>query len=393
MAHLPRLGNLAFYGDCSFHAHMRTWMSIQSTPIILLLIGMLGSIASIGDKSESQSQITEHIIWERDFPDLQVSTLDGAVSDKDGVLWIATYHDHISRLLRFSPDGNLLTNCELSSALAPEAPATVVYFSLAASPTGKIGMVAQYSHAIGKAIYSDGSKFAIVNSAGQLDVSTQLTKSGGLFSKIIALENEDFFVSGDQEPMGIARVSPNGIIEWQKEFPRNWVLPTMSELESGKLCIGNVKYAAPRAHITQLSASGIALHRAEFEARRLDIAAGPQGICAALYDTEPKLLRSEYFLTAFGPTLKRLWTAPIELKGQQGSTYGLLSLADGYLVWAEARGGSLFIAKYSFSGQLVWSALDKNRQSTKLAVPAKNGFYMIGACLHGSSGLHLIRGQ
>jgi hypothetical protein len=264
---------------------------------------------------------------------------------------------------------------------------------LAASPTGKIGMVAQYSHAIGKAFYSDGSKFAIVNSAGQLELITQLTKSGGLFSKIIALGNEDFLVSGDQEPMGIARVSPNGIIKWQKEFPRNWVLPTMSELESGKLCIGNVKYAAPRAHITQLSESGVVLHRADFEARRLDITTGPQGICAALCDTYPKLRHAEYFLTAFSPALKRLWTTPIGLDGQQGGTYGLLKLSDGYLVWAEASGASLFMGKYSFSGKPAWSGLDKNRRAAELAVSSTSGFYIIGAGPRASSGLHLIRGQ
>jgi hypothetical protein len=167
----------------------------------------------------------------------------------------------------------------------------------------------------------------------------------------------------------------------------------MSELEGGTLCIGNVEYATPRAHVTKLSESGTILQRTEFEARRLDVAADPLGICAVLYDTEPRLRQTEYYLTAFNPALKRLWTTPIGLDGQQGGTYGLLTLADGYLVWAEARGGSLFMAKYSFSGQPVWSGLDKSRQSADLGVPTKSGFYMIGAGSRDSSGLHLIRGQ
>ena len=68
----------------------------------------------------------------------------------------------------------------------------------------------------------------------------------------------------------------------------------------------------------------------------------------------------------------------------------MAALADGYVV-AIGAGTGLFLAKYTPTGRLLWSATDPSRRPASLVVPSGDGYYLVGAGLKDRYSLHVIR--
>jgi hypothetical protein len=341
--------------------------------------------------AQPADSINDHIVWERDFPGYHADVLGSAVSDRDGILWLVGFDKRSHRLIRISPDGRLLSAVDLPALLAPEPPADLVYFHLAVSPSGRLGMLAHYLHG-GRKMFFDGAKFVSLEKDGTASSPKTIAGPGPEYQRFFALSGQDFMVMGDQEPMVVIRIGPSGDIVWRKELPRNWVLPSGAALENGASCIASPAYAAPRIHVIQLDSFGSVRHRATLAARRAEAVAGPDGRCAVLYDREPDLKRGEFFLTSFDSTFRKEWTVPVQFPAPQGGVFQFLAVKDGYLIAAMANNG-FFLAKYNFAGQLIWSALDPSRDYAALACATDQGYYLVGAGPKDRYNFHVILGK
>jgi hypothetical protein len=131
--------------------------------------------------------MSDHIVWERDFPGYQADVLGSAISDREGILWLVAHENRSDRLLRISPDGHLLSSVDLPASLMPEPPAEIVYFHLAVSPSGRLGMLAHYLHG-GRNIDFDGAKFVMLGKDGTSSLPKQVAGPGPEYKGIFRFE-------------------------------------------------------------------------------------------------------------------------------------------------------------------------------------------------------------
>jgi hypothetical protein len=91
----------------------------------------------------------------------------------------------------------------------------------------------------------------------------------------------------------------------------------------------------------------------------------------------------------------RQWMVPVKFDSPWGGVFFLMPVSDGYIVVAEAGKvrGALFMAKYDFSGHLLWSMTDSSRSAPSLVAHDGNAFYLIGAGQNGHDSLSVIRGR
>jgi hypothetical protein len=102
--------------------------------------------------------------------------------------------------------------------------------------------------------------------------------------------------------------------------------------------------------------------------------------------------RTEYLLSSFDSTLKRNWSVSVAGSAPSGGEYKVAAVAGGYIVAIQSIEGFL-LAKYSPSGQSLWSVADKTRMPAHRVIRSGDGFYIIGAGLKNRYDLHVIRGQ
>ncbi len=68
--------------------------------------------------AQSAATITDHIVWERDFPNLAVSVTGAAIADRAGNLWAVSDYHWSDRLICIRPNGELVVNTELPKEMA-----------------------------------------------------------------------------------------------------------------------------------------------------------------------------------------------------------------------------------------------------------------------------------
>jgi hypothetical protein len=361
--------------------------------LFIVLLRLLGG----GFDSPAQTlnaDLSTHILWEVELPNLHASSLSTAVVDKNGDLWFVTDFPESSRLVHLTSNGKLVSAKEFPTSLGPRPPAEVSTYALAVLPSGAIGILAHYNHANGKAIYFDGAAFARVD-AEEVGIPKDIAGTGPEYKGFLALNDEHFLVMGDQSPLVLIRIDARGRKTWQRRFPSSWVLPSGAALENGQSCIVSPEYGAPRLHLVQLDSSGSIQHRAEISARRGLATSGPDGSCVILYDRGRELQRYDFFLADYDASFTRQWTVPVQFDRPWGGTFHLVRTSDGYLVVAEATQvpGPLFIGKYDPSGRLLWSLVEKSRRAPSLVAAQGEAFYLVGAGLDGHDSLSVIRGH
>jgi PQQ-like domain len=351
---------------------------------LLVLIAVVQSLSA-----QPAVTLADHILWERDFPNLAVSVTGAAVADHAGNLWAVSDYHRSDRLICIRPDGQIVVNTELPNEISPVSSVGGPLFSLAVSTAGAVALVARYSHAVGKAIYFDGAAVATVNSDGMIGPVRKVAGSGPEYKEFVATSDEHFLLIGDQSPMRILRLSSDGKVTWRRTFPANWVLPSAAALENGASCIVSPDYRRALSHLVWIDKNGALQHQEQVVARG-SVAASSKGSCTILYDREPGLHRADFCLTSYDPSFKRIWTTPVIASAPKGDVYGVAAVSDGYVVTIGLEEG-LFLAKYALGGQPLWAATDGSRQYAALIVPAGDTFYLIGGGLRGDASLHVIR--
>ena len=108
----------------------------------------------------------------------------------------------------------------------------------------------------------------------------------------------------------------------------------------------------------------------------------PDDSCAVFYyDYLPgKMEDARHHSAVFDASLTRQWTKdiPSTTAGRSGMSWYLVASRDGYLAGGTALNGDLFLARYSWSGELRW--IETLRLSCRLSfvLPSADGFYLIG---------------
>ena len=329
--------------------------------------------------------IADHILWEKDFDELSA---EAAVADHEGNLWIVSQFQGSDRLLCIRRNGEIRLNVELPLLIKPVYPAENLSSSLAISSSGVLALLARYRHG-GKIIYNDGAGFAAIDSAGKLGPVKKVAGSGQDYKGFVALDDGHFLVLGDQSPMVVIKVGGDGGILWRRTFPRDWVLPSATALVDGSSCIVSPDYKQPLLHMIWIDKKGEVRHRGQLAGRRSQ-AASQGEVCTVLYSQSASDYRSKYLLTSFDRNFNRAWTVGVLDSAPSGGVYNLAAVADGYVVAIGTHTG-LFLAKYSTTGRLLWSATDPSRMPASLIVPSGDGYYLVGAGFKDRYSLHVIR--
>ncbi|MGA9669037.1 MAG: hypothetical protein WBQ94_07510, partial [Terracidiphilus sp.] len=177
-----------------------------------------------------------HIIWKQEIKGVVATGLDQATIDLAGDLWLVSNpFDAEPRLVHIDLNGNVISNEQLPDSIHPSFPETSS-FALATSTDGRIGVLARYSHAVGRAIYNDGADFALREN-GRLGSPLKIAKGGPEYHSLLALSDNHFLAMGDQAPMAVIRLGPEGKIEWQRSFPSSWDGPAGASLGHGAACL------------------------------------------------------------------------------------------------------------------------------------------------------------
>ncbi len=361
---------------------MRLWQ-------LLIILFLLPNPA----RAQVSEHLDSHLVWEHEFPNLRVSVLSTVVGDAHDGFWTLADEDFSpSRLLHISSGGQLLNRYELSAPYKTSTPWEGADFHFASLSSGKIGVLIDYSHANGKTIYFEGATFGSLDDSGNLSALKEIARPGPQYKEFVSLSDDEFLAIGDQAPEIIIRLDSDGGVLWKRKFPSSWVLPSAAPLENGAACIVSPESAKRWLHLIRLDKMGVVRQQTSIAAGRAHAAGGPDGTCAVLYDREPNYGSGQFFLATFDRSLHHVWTTEVKFSAPQGGVYHLLGLHDGYLVAADSE-DSLFLAKYDFSGKLLWSVLDHSRTVPTQVAATSDGFYLISVGDRSSNTLDVIRGR
>jgi len=321
-----------------------------------------------------------HIIWKQVFKGIVV-TGDQATTDSAGDLWLVSNpppFDAKPRLVHIDLNGSVVSNNEIPDSLHPPFP-EISSFALATSTGGSIGVLASYSHAVGRAIYNDGADFVLLEN-GKLGSPLKIAKSGPEYSSLVALSDNHFLALGDQNPMVVIRLSAAGKIDWQRRFPSSWDLPSGAHLGNGAACVLSSGYGVPWMHLMRIDDAGHVQSQIKFQGWNGVISSGTSDSCVALYSTgSPKQNRIRFHLASFDSSLKQNWSAAMPVDSPWGGSFFLASLRDGWVVVtdSDAKLGRVLIAKYDLSGAMAWSLPDVELPTPSLLVGAEDTFYLV----------------
>jgi hypothetical protein len=349
--------------------------------------------ASISAQSAPES-LSAHSIWRRDLPFANASVSSSATIDSEGGLWfISDLPKHI-RLFHLNTSGDVLSQEEIPANLQP-GQMEETSFAIASLQSGIIGILANHSHVYGRGSESDGADFAEFKE-GKFGPPVKIAGSGPQYTDITALSDNHFLVMGDQEPLTLIDVDERGKVQWRRRYPSSWDLASGASLENGASCVLSGAYSRPLLHLIRLDGKGVQKFRIDLPGWGGQVAAGPNGSCAVLRQ-RGKLGGNTitYFLSSFDSSLKPLWSIPVQTDAPWGGTFHLATLQDGYLVVSEAgsKSYSLYMAKYDFSGKLLWSVKDDALQAPSQVPTFGDNFYLIFVGDQDPRGAIVIRGH
>jgi hypothetical protein len=275
-------------------------------------------------------------------------------------------------------NGTVISRDPLPESINPPFP-EVSSFALAISAEGPLAVLAHHSHTVGRSLYVDGADFALLDK-DKWGVPVKIAGSGPEYKALIALSDGHFLAMGDQSPMVLLRLDSTGKIEWTRRFPSTWTLPSGVSTDHGGACILSSGYLSPWMHLMRLDESGKVHFQTKFQGWDGIVAAGPSDTCAVLYSTgTANRNRIRFHLALFDSSLHQKWSVAIPVASYVGGSFHLASLMDGWAVVtdSEAGFGSVFMAKYDFSGNAVWSLTEKSLPRTELSAGAGDSFYLV----------------
>ena len=327
-----------------------------------------------------QQNLDSHIIWKQEIKGVTASVSDRATTDSSGDLWFISdpLFDADPRLLHVDASGRIVSVDKLPDAIHPHFP-EVSSFALATSTQGNLGILANHSHAMGRAIYNDGADFVVLDRT-KWGTPVKVAGSGPEYRALLALSDNHFLAMGDQDPMTLLRLDTAGTVEWRRRFPSKWDLDSGASLKYGAACVLSSGYGFPWMNLMELDDAGHVRSQIKFQGWNGVISADSSDSCVALYSTGSlKQKRVRFHLASFDSSLKQNWTTAMPVDSPWGGSFYLASLKDGWVVVtdSDAKSGTVLIAKYDLSGAVVWSLPDVAIPSPNLVVGAGDSFYLV----------------
>ena len=137
----------------------------------------------------------------------------------------------------------------------------------------------------------------------------------------------------------------------------------------------------------QVDQHGNVLHTADIDALRGQVAGGPDGSCAVLYDKAPDGGRKgDYYLTVFDRSFTRQWTVPVPQSSASGAEFTVVGLTDGYLAQINN-----VLVEYNWSGKELWTDTETRGTVRTIITPTKDGFFVVTKDLDMNNGFHVKR--
>ncbi|MGC9972174.1 MAG: hypothetical protein ABSE56_16465 [Bryobacteraceae bacterium] len=343
----------------------------------------------------AQPSANYRVLWEREFGDFaDPFFLQGAGVDQQGDLWVLTEaftgardYSRKQTLFRIDASGVQRRRDDVEAQISRDLTRELAEYYPAVLPGGPAGFLVHVDRIGGRSNQSRGAFYAPLLKPGSVGMPVRISGvDGPLFWQIVPLADGDLLAVGDQSPLAVQKLSPAGEIRWQRRFWKWLTVPQAAAMEEGESCI--VSSAYPRTsdpqelHLLRLDKNGALQRQARFHGHLGAVAAGPAGACAVFYyDYQPgKMLEARYHLAVFDRSFTRQWTRdiPPSVAGRTGEPWCLIALRDGYLASGTAWDGGLFLARYSWSGDLRWIETLNPSFRREFLLPSADGFYLIG---------------
>jgi len=343
----------------------------------------------------AQPSANYQVSWEHDFGRfshhffLQCAGVDG-----QGDLWVLTSaftdaHDYAFKqtLFRIDGPGTQKSAIEIEAPIPRDVSVDLAEYYPAILSDGPAGFLINVTRALGRDIESRGTFYATMSKSGGVGRPVRISGTDGPISwRMVPLTDGDILALGDQSPLVTQKISPTGDVRWRRRFWKYLDLPDAAAVGQGESCVVSSEY--PRTpdtqelHLLRLNADGMLQQQTRFHGHVAVVAPGPSGSCAVFYyDYLPrKMEEARYHLTVFDASFRQQWTKdiPTTIAGRSGMTWYLIALRDGYLAGGTAWNGDLFLARYSWSGELRWIETRKLSYRLDSVVPTQDGFYLIG---------------
>ncbi len=376
----------------STHVVVAAHRGRRESTIPLRLSFLFGIAASL---VTAQPSANYQVLWERDFTRFSdLFFLQGAGVDGQGDLWVLTSaftrtRDYTRKqtLFRIDDSGTQKSAVEIEAPIARDVSTDLAEYYPTILSGGPAGFLINVTRVRGRSSEARGAFYAPLSKSGAVGSPVRIFGTGGpIFWRVVPLTDGDILAVGDQSPLVIQKISPTGQVRWRRRFWKWLDGPDAAAVAEGGSCVVGSEYPRTsdthKLHLLRLGADGALRQQTRFHGHLAVVAAGPSGSCSVFYyDYLPrKMEEARYHLTVFDASFKQQWTEdiPSMIAGRSGMNWYLITLRDGYLAGGTAWSGDLFLAKYSWSGELRW--IENRKQSSRLdfIVPSSDGFYLIG---------------
>ena len=344
--------------------------------------------------AQPRTQLADHIVWDRSFPEMSNSAVSSAVVDTQGVLWLSI----AGRIVRIDASGKFLGTTELLDNALPGGPEG--YESdemLAATPDGTVGLLITYFTAANDRALA--ARFTRLNRDGSAAGFTQVAGPDRWTFAFAGMRDNQFLMLAKSKRLSAIRFGAAGNAVWEHELASKPDAVAAVSLDGGASCIAQSTDGA-RGVMLKLDASGAELNRATaLMGSSIALAPNPDGGCTLLHYARPKSGEvQQCLLTAFDSKLQRQWSSPVPFRSPAGGPQiGLARVKDGYVVIGRAQrptGHGFFLAQYDFNGKLLWTNFDGARSWARFVLPLQDGYYLVGAPdVMRDTGLHVIRAK
>jgi len=269
---------------------------------------------------QSSSIVQHPLSWEREFsqrPNLYSPEV--AVLDSQGVLWILCSarmgyegydKQHVTEaMFRIDGNGQQLSTAELGLPLSNEERVETSEYRFSPLPSGEMGLMFNKIHYEARGESYLGAYYAKLGIDGAVGPLRVVGGAGPEYSDFLTLTNGDLLLGGSQGTM--ISFDSGGAPRWKKSFRQPLLVnPSSANLSDGNICVSAWMLGSTgvlnKLRIMQLDQRGETRHLADIDALRGQVAGGPQGSCAVLYDRAPSVYEGEYHLTVFDHSLGRL---------------------------------------------------------------------------------------
>jgi hypothetical protein len=350
--------------------------------------------------AQSSSAVHHPFVWDREFsqpPNLYIPEI--AVLDSHGVLWVLCSarmgnegysKQHVTEaMFRIDEQGQQMSTAELDLPFSQEERQETSDYRLAPLPGGEVGLMFNKIRFEARGESYLGAYYATLGINGSVAPFRLVAGPGPEYRELLSLTNGDLLLGGSEG--ALLTFDSGGALRWKKSFRQpSLVNPSSANLSDGSICVSawtvTARKVLNKLRVMQLDQHGNILHTADINALRGQVAGGPDGSCAVLYDRAPSVYKGEYYLTVFDRSLKRQWTVPVPQSSASGPEFNLVPLAEGYL----AQIGNVLV-EYDWSGKEIWTDTEIRGTVRTMVTSTKDGFYIVTKDLGMNNGFHVKR--